>query len=91
MFYCIITQPLSGQGSIEHPEVVISVDKVTELKTVRLDSEEVLIVGSAVTLTELETKLKETISTAPGKSIRCNFLIIFLSLFFFNVCFRRQK
>ena len=59
-------------------------DKVTELKTVRLDSEEGLIVGSAVTLTELETKLKETISIVPGKIFRCNFFTIFLFLFFFQ-------
>ena len=50
---------------MEHPELLISVDGVKELKEIFL-TDEGLDVGAAVTLSELGTKLSEIVSTLSG-------------------------
>ena len=50
---------------MEHPELLISVDGVKELKEICL-TDDGLVVGAAVTLSKLEIKLSEIVSTLSG-------------------------
>ena len=55
----------SGQTNVDHSQVLISVDCVAELKTIKL-TDDGLVVGAAVTVAELEARLMELLSTVHG-------------------------
>ena len=66
---------ISGHTEEVYP-VVISIDSVLELKAMELNDEGLLI-GAAVTIAELEDRLKTIIPTLPGICVRFNQYLLF--------------
>ena len=56
---------MTGTVSVDHPEVLISLDSVPELKTVEL-TDDGLVIGAAVTIAEVEAKLTEAVASVHG-------------------------
>ena len=67
MLFSVCVCVCTGQGSVDHPEVLISVDSVSELKRVQL-TDDGLVVGAGVTMAELQASLSETTQSVQGYS-----------------------